>query len=76
VTAIRRSRLARADVRHGVQAATRALEDGGERRRQRIRALQRQAAATSSCGVALSTSGDEGRYVVDGVACASATVFT
>ncbi len=36
------------------------------RRLRRIRALQAQAASTSTCGVALATSGDEGRYVIDG----------
>jgi hypothetical protein len=39
-----------------------------QKRLKRIRALQAQAASTSSCGVALATGGDEGRYVVDGTA--------
>jgi hypothetical protein len=37
-----------------------------QRRLKRIRALQAQAAASSTCGVALATGGDEGRYVVNG----------
>ena len=39
-----------------------------QRRLKRIRSLQAQAASTSTCGVALATAGDDGRYVVDGTA--------
>jgi hypothetical protein len=39
-----------------------------QQRLQRIRSLQAQAASMSTCGVALTTAGDEGRYVLDGTA--------
>jgi hypothetical protein len=39
-----------------------------QRRLKRIRSLQAQAASMSTCGVALATAGDDGRYVVDGTA--------